>query len=465
MNTSVGDLVQLFAGGITHGTLYFKDHPRVREVSERTHAALQEYLTTSRRDALFVGVVRGRLVADGKPLLGATLAARRLVECLKKLRAGGFLLKQSLDANQLRDLFGIGHELGSDLASLAAARTLLNERGITSVELSPPFGDPGWLGVPLAGGGVVGDDDAELPAPVVTCVQQLHDAVEVVFAAVAQDRVPEVGLLNATVERVLKPLLADLPRAIELAHYSDYDRYVVGHSVRVALLLAVVARAHGLDEARIADVIGAGLLHDVGKARVASAILHKRAALSDDERQVMQRHVEDGTELLAVSAMTTPLMLEVALCHHVREDGRGYPQLAAAKRRGEWSRLTYVVDVFEALTAARPHQKGRAARRAFEILANDPGGADPAALATFARAVGLHPPGGHVRFTSGQFGRVVAATARFDRPQVVLTHDAVGMPLPRRKSDTELAAALDLSQPENAALVVADYLFQPQDAV
>ncbi len=109
---TLGDFVQTFSGGITHGTLYFKDHPRVREMAERTLAALRDHFQAAGiapSGALFLGVARGKLVADGRPLLGAQLAARRLIDFLKKLRSGGFLLRPNVEAEELRNLFAFGH--------------------------------------------------------------------------------------------------------------------------------------------------------------------------------------------------------------------------------------------------------------------------------------------------------------------------------------------------------------------
>jgi len=461
---AIGDFVQKFAGGVTHGSLYFKDHPRVREMAEQTLSALRDHFATGAAGgsatSLFIGVARGRLVADGRPLIGALLAARRLVDFLKRLRSGGFLIKASVDADQLRNLFAFGHELGGEVPTLDDARRMLAERGIVAIELSPPFGQPGWLGVPMGGGGEEGGEEQDEPAATVTCVQQLHDGVEIAHAAVAQGRVPDVAGLQAVVERVRGHLVTDLPRALELAHYDDYDRYVVGHSVRVGLFALLVARSLGLEQARADEVLCASLLHDVGKARVPASLLYRRGPLSEDERAQVELHAEDGAELLAASPGATALTLEIVLSHHVRQDGRGYPTLPASIPPTIWGPLLYVVDVFEALTAARPHQARRTSKRAWEILAADRGGSRPDALALFARAVGLHPVGAHVRLSTGELARVVAATTRFDRPRVERTHDATGHPIAHErgaKADVEI----DLSTQRWGDVDVADEAIEP----
>jgi putative nucleotidyltransferase with HDIG domain len=467
VNDTIGDFVQMFAGGITHGTLYFKDHPRVREMAERTVAALRDHFAAAARSSaapvqtLFIGIARGRLVADGKPLLGALLAARRLIDFLRRLRSGGFLLKSTTDADQLRNLFAFGHELGGEVPTLDDARRMLAERGILAVELSPPYGEPGWLGVPIGGGGEEIPLELDGSSATVTCVQQLHDGVEVAHAAVAQGRVPDVGNLQATIGRVLHQLLTDLPRALEMAYYADYDRYVIGHSVRVGLFATLIARSLALDEARVAEVLCGALLHDVGKARVPAALLYRRGPLAEDEREQMELHAEDGAELLAASQSTTPLILEIVLAHHVRQDGRGYPALPSGIPPTIWGPLLYVVDVFEALTAVRPYQKRRTPKRAYEILAADRGGSRADALALFARAVGLHPAGGHVRLGKGEVGRVLGATRVFDRPRLELMYDAAGQRIARDRNAKVDAAQVDLSLPKSEDLVIAEYLFEP----
>jgi len=456
---TIGDFVQKFAGGITHGTLYFKDHPRVREMAERTLVALRDHFAaTAPASALFLGVARGRLVADGKPLLGAQLAARRLIEFLTRLRSGGFLLHTAVDAEQLKQLFTFGHELGAAVPTLDDARRMFAERGILAIELSPPFGEPGWLGVPVGGGGEEIDEEPEGPSATVTCMQQLHDGVEIAHAAVAQGRVPDVGRLRATIERVRHHLVTDLPRALELAWYPDYDRYVIGHSVRVGLFALLVARALALDERRADEVFCASLLHDVGKARVPAELLYRRGPLADDERAQVELHAEDGAELLAASADATALTLEIVLAHHVRQDGRGYPALPAAVPPTIWGPLLYVVDVFEALTAPRPYQPRRTPKRAYEILAADRGGSRPDALALFARTIGLHPAGGHVRLSTGELARVVGAGREFDRPLVEKSHGSSGRRFARERSVLPDTGAVDLSDPKFQDLRVAEYV-------
>ncbi len=338
---------------------------------------------------------------------------------------------------------------------------MLAERGIFRIELSPPYGEAGWLGVPVGGGGEMVDEEPEGPSATVTCVQQLHDGVEIAHAAVAQGRVPDVEALRATVERVRHHLVTDVPRALELAYYPDYDRYVIGHSVRVGLFALQVARALGLEEARTDEVLCASLLHDIGKARVPAALLYRRGPLADDERAQMELHAEDGAELLAASSSAGALTLEIVLAHHVRQDGRGYPALPDSIPRTPWGPLLYVIDVFEALTAARPYQKSRSPKRAWEILAADRGGARPDVLALFARTIGLHPLGGHVKLSSGEAGRVVGVTASFERPCVEFTHDAAGRRIARErgaKSDV-----VDLTSARYERVEVREFTFEPHE--
>jgi HD-GYP domain-containing protein (c-di-GMP phosphodiesterase class II) len=116
----------------------------------------------------------------------------------------------------------------------------------------------------------------------------------------------------------------------------------------------LLARAFGLDEAELRM---AGSMHDVGKVGLPDAILMKAGRLTHEERVVMERHTTIGHELLSGSG--SPLLdlaAEIALSHHERWDGGGYPN---GLRRGEIcieARIAAAVDVFDAVTTPRVYR-------------------------------------------------------------------------------------------------------------
>ena len=99
-------------------------------------------------------------------------------------------------------------------------------------------------------------------------------------------------------------------------------------------------------------------MHDIGKVGVPDAILQKHGTLSPDERRVVEAHTEIGYEILAGSDNPVlELAATVALTHHERFDGEGYPRGLKAKEIPEPGRIAAVADVFDALTHDRAYRK------------------------------------------------------------------------------------------------------------
>lgn len=140
--------------------------------------------------------------------------------------------------------------------------------------------------------------------------------------------------------------------------------YTASHSAGVAEIADGIATTMGLDAASRRMLRRAGLLHDVGKLGVSNQILDKPAKLTDDEWTSMRRH----PELSRIILNPVPALRDVArlaLEHHERMDGSGYPRGLSAAQLSLPSRILQVADVAEALSAERPY---RAALGVDEVL-------------------------------------------------------------------------------------------------
>jgi putative two-component system response regulator len=135
------------------------------------------------------------------------------------------------------------------------------------------------------------------------------------------------------------------------------DRETGHHSDQTGRIVAALGAELGLDEAAVHQLRRAALLHDIGKVAVPDEILHKPGPLTEDERVQMRRHVRVGWQILSGSDDSTlQLASEIALAHHERWDGRGYPLELAGEAIPLEARITAVADVFEALTSDRPYR-------------------------------------------------------------------------------------------------------------
>jgi len=146
-------------------------------------------------------------------------------------------------------------------------------------------------------------------------------------------------------------LVDSLARAVNAS-----DPFTRRHSETVAELCAAMGRELGLDEARVEELRVAGLLHDVGTIEIPASILAKPGALTAEELEVMRTHPALGR--IIVNALGMERQAEWILHHHERIDGYGYPEGLRGAEIPLESRIIFVADAFEAMTASQSHRRG-----------------------------------------------------------------------------------------------------------
>ena len=157
------------------------------------------------------------------------------------------------------------------------------------------------------------------------------------------------------------------------------------HVRRVGERCGVLARICGLAHEQVERIRLAAPMHDLGKVAVPDAILLKPGALEPAERKVMEHHTTIGCELLSGSG--EPLLdvaAKIALTHHEKLDGSGYPRGLIRDQIPLEGRIAAIVDVFDALTSDRPYRPAMPEHRALDILRAGRGGHfDPLLLDVF----------------------------------------------------------------------------------
>lgn len=159
-------------------------------------------------------------------------------------------------------------------------------------------------------------------------------------------------------------ILERLARAAEFR-----DDQTGQHTRRVGEAAGVLATVVGLDAMQVELIRRAGPLHDVGKIGIPDGILLKPGNLSPGEFEIMKTHTTIGAEILSGSRF--PLMAlaaQIALCHHERIDGTGYPRGLRGDEIPLPSRIVSVADAFDTITHDRPYRKALSTSKAWEIL-------------------------------------------------------------------------------------------------
>lgn len=167
-----------------------------------------------------------------------------------------------------------------------------------------------------------------------------------------------------------------------------HDRFMMGHSERVAARAVSVAGLLGLDQAAIGTIRLGALLRDIGNAKLPPPIVHNAGELTPHEREAVERHPLLGEELLRHVSPLAPI-LPIIRWHHERLDGGGYPDRLQADKIPLEVRIVSVADRFEALLVDRPDRAAVSEQEAVRILqgAVGRGELDPAVVATLAALV------------------------------------------------------------------------------
>ena len=153
-----------------------------------------------------------------------------------------------------------------------------------------------------------------------------------------------------------------------LVRLGEKDGATEGHTRRVAMLAVQLGEALGVPRGRLRLLALGGLLHDIGKLSVPSAVLSKPAPLDDEELGYIRAHPEAGESLLHELGGFPPGVLRLVLDHHERLDGSGYPRGLAGAELDADTRILAVCDVYDALVYDRVYRAAWSQERALLLL-------------------------------------------------------------------------------------------------
>src|SRR5690606_5439508 len=209
-----------------------------------------------------------------------------------------------------------------------------------------------------------------------------------------------------------------VPSLLEVAEQSDLfrllsslqakDDYTYRHNIGVGVISAMLGKWLHLNEQDLSALTLAATLHDVGKMNIPLEIINKPGKLTDVEYKLMQKHTVFGFEMIQNTPGTSRDEALVALQHHEREDGSGYPHGIFGNRIHPLSKIVAVADVFHAMTSRRAY---KAAAPFYAILREMDDGRfgefDPKAISVFIEKMMQSLVGNYVRLTDLREGLIV----------------------------------------------------------
>lgn len=250
------------------------------------------------------------------------------------------------------------------------------------------------------------------------------------FQRTTFDRLKREGTFNAKeFEALALEFLDSITRNSDallcMTKMQNKDAYLLEHSLNVSILLTIFAKHLNFNSDIALRLTLAGLLHDMGKVRISDDILLKNGKLTKSEYEEIKNHTVYGAEILE-KADIDGLVVQVALEHHERLSGGGYPQGLLAHQLNQYVRMSCIVDVFDAMTAERVYKPAMTAHHAFKLMKKaGPEQFDDALLNEFIKAVGLFSIGTLVMMASQKIA-VVTKTNFEDplKPTVTIFYNA-----------------------------------------
>ncbi|MFQ5845361.1 MAG: HD-GYP domain-containing protein [Planctomycetota bacterium] len=408
------EVVRTLAGSVSNAKIYPSRHPRVKENADAFLGSVKLFFKTHPGwEWIRIHESQGALFHRGVPL-GEGDACADLTERLDARECGGMVLRSCLDEESVMLLLDwlLGRIKGAFPPDAKGVR-LLSARAGEASALEAEARENLLSMVP------------ELRVPL-----EVHegavDILDNVMSELRAGRSIDYTQVLAISERIAAVAMEQDTQLLAGAQLPYSDDYTYNHSVNVCLIVTCLVRPFVAGEERLRRITEAALLHDVGKCRIPTEILYKKGALTSEEFDIVRRHPEMGARLLLDHAAADPLTVQAAYCHHMRDDGQGYPNPTVPIGPGPVADLIAVADMFEALTAYRPYKKSFSVAAALKILLGTRGmeTKKPLVRLLFDRLT-CYPPGSEVILDSGERATVVRTFAEApDRPLVKVTADS-----------------------------------------
>ena len=258
-------------------------------------------------------------------------------------------------------------------------------------------------------------------------------AVKESFAILEQDRRLNISLVKNLVHNILEEILANPNVVINLSDIRVFDDYTFAHSVNVCVLSLLTGIALGYSESRLQELGIGALLHDVGKTRINKELLNKPDDLTREEFEEVKRHTEYGFEIIRQYPEVSILSAHIALQHHERWDGHGYPRGLAGENIHEYARITAVADVYDALLADRPYRPSYTISQAITIIKRMSAiYFDERCVAAMVSNIAVYPVGSFVQLNTGDYGVIIDVNKQSPtRPVIRIFSDKYGRRLPQ----------------------------------
>lgn len=252
---------------------------------------------------------------------------------------------------------------------------------------------------------------------------------------------PDQDALLQITTRMVDELATQRPLNLQVLQLRSKSNYVFSHSINVALLGIALGRKTG--EITLSALVDLGmglLLHDIGKGELPGDLIIPREKPTPEAQEKLMSHPRIGYDVLQAKWSSIKAYARiVALQHHERFDGKGYPKGLKGEEIHMFARICAIADTYDNLTSIAPDKPHLPPRQALEAIQSEAGRAlDPRLVEYFMQVVFPYPVGSRVKLSTGE----VALVKRISRespldPSLAVVMDALGNKI-RPPRDMEL---------------------------
>ncbi|MDR4888630.1 HD-GYP domain-containing protein [Fredinandcohnia sp. QZ13] len=256
--------------------------------------------------------------------------------------------------------------------------------------------------------GYNGELSIKQPVSIITGkLEEAIDQVEDIFYFVKRHTMLPLAEIKQTVIPIIQTA-SEIPQFFYLFYQlQSADDYTYRHNIGVGVIATLIGKWLSLSDEDLSALTIAATLHDIGKTKIPTEILNKPGKLTKDEYEIVKKHTMYGYEILKNTDGISHEISLVALQHHEREDGKGYPFGLKGSKISYLSKIVAVADVFHAMSSNRVYHDATPFYQVIKQMNDDMfGKLDPTILVPFLQQIMNALIGHHVLLTDGQIGKI-----------------------------------------------------------
>jgi len=257
------------------------------------------------------------------------------------------------------------------------------------------------------------------------CHSSLITQVEQMMQDAGNDKALEISKMKLLVKDMVTSIVRNPDAFLWLTKLKCIDTYAYKHSIDSATLAVAFGRHLGLSVNELNHLAVGVMLCDIGKTKLPRGLLSKPGRLSEEEFELVKTHVEHSVSIMQQSGNMSTKSIEIAMHHHERANGSGYPQGLKGSQIPVFSRIAAIVDCYDAITTERSYCKALSPLNAIRCLYEWRDIEFQSELVEeFIQCLGIFPTGSIVELSSGEIGIVLSQNrTRRLRPRVMLVLD------------------------------------------